>query len=363
MKTNKNKKKASSSNQKKLKFFGYPISRRLVIAVLIILISVIASANIPITQVLSSSENYNVLGDEDEREEEKKDEDNHEEEKLVEKQKEEQKKQEEEKKEEIKQQEQKKSIQSDNPSRTNTIKTKTESVSSNGEKIKIESEGNKEEVEIETRDGQKIKTKVEDDGTTKIEAEDDSVKLKYVIQDGMTVVKAENDEGEELELEEDELEEMENELEQELEDDGIQITTSSGKPVFVKNSVGATTDFPLSVDIVTKQLIITTPQGQKIITILPDEAVKNVLGTGIVNVIDTSDGSLSESASSLDDIVKLIVRDGKVVYEVKGIKNQKLFGLIPITTQKKVIVSAETGAPLFHEQSMLVSIVDLLSTN
>lgn len=363
MKTKKNKKKASSTNQKKLKFFGYSISRRFIIAVLIILISVIASANIPVTQVLSSSENSNILGDEDEREEEKKDEDRHEEEKLVEEQKEEQKKQEEEKKEEIKQQEQKKSIQLNNSRRSNTIKTKTESVSSNGEKIKIQSEGNKEETEIETRDGQKIKTKVEDDGTTKIEVEDDSVKLKYVIKDGRIVVKAENDEGEELELEEDELEEMENELEQELEDDGIQITTSSGKPVFVKNSVGATTDFPLSVDIVTKQLIITTPQGQKTITILPDEAVKNVLGTGIVNVIDTSDGSLSEPASSLDDIVKLTVRDGKVVYEVKGVKNQKLFGFIPITTQKKVIVSAETGAPLLHEQSMLVSIADLLSTD
>jgi len=365
VKTKKNKKKKiSSSNPKKIKIFGYSISRRLITVILIILISVAASAKIPTTQVLSS-QSSSVLGDEDEREEEKEDEDKREEEKKeeksVEKQKEEQKKQEEVKREEIKQQEQKKSIQLNNPRRSNTIKTKTESVSSNGDRMKIEVEGDKEETEIETRDGQKIKTKVEDDGTTKIEVENGSVKLKYVIENGVAVVKAENEDGEEVELEEDELEEMENELEQELEDEGIQITTSSGRPVFIRNSVGASTDFPLSVDTVTRQLIITTPQGQKIITILPDEAVKNVIGTGIVNVVDTSDGNLPEGSFS-EDVVKLTVRDDEAVYEVRGTKKQKLFGFIPVTTSKKVIVSAETGAPLLHEQSVLANITDFLST-
>ena len=47
----------------------------------------------------------------------------------------------------------------------------------------IKKEGNKKETEVKTADGQRIKTKVEDDGTTKIEIEYGKLKAKYVWED------------------------------------------------------------------------------------------------------------------------------------------------------------------------------------
>ena len=45
--------------------------------------------------------------------------------------------------------------------------------------LKTQDTGNGRETEIETEDGQKIKTKVEDDGSSKIEIEHNDYKIKY----------------------------------------------------------------------------------------------------------------------------------------------------------------------------------------
>lgn len=370
-KLKKRSRKKISSRKSSINVLGYPLSRRFIIFLSVLVLALIASTHIPITQALTSSA-QKVLGEEDKQEENKQEEQKQEESKKQEEQKqEENKKSEEQKKEENKKQEEQKSQEvkkliQNAPirifSRPTITKTKTENVSSAGLKVKTESEGNKRETEIETLDGQKIKTKVEDDGTTKIEIENGSVKLKYVIENGKTMLKAENESGEEIKLSDNDLNEIEDSLSKELEDEGVEISTASGKTTFAKNSVAASTNFPLSIDIATRQLTITTPQGQKIVTVLPDEAVKNVLSTGIVNVIDSSsDASISADLGSLDGVVKLTVRNNEPVYEIRGTKKQKLFGFIPVITPKLVFVSAKTGTPISQEQSLLSEIIDRLS--
>lgn len=370
-KNKKGHKKNISRNKQNIKVFNYTFSRQFVIATSVVLLAFVASANIPVTQVLSSSQSPNVLGDENQQEqpkeqEKKQEEQKHEEEKRSSEQKKEEKREEnrEEKKEdkkpqEVKQQEQRPNTQN-NPGSTNVVNTRN--VNSGLMQVKTQSEGKKQETEIETSDGQKIKTKVEDNGTTKIEIESNSIKLKYVVKNGTTVVKAEDSTGKEVKLGEKDLNRMEDKVKQDLEKDGIQISKDSPKPAFSKNSVAATTDLPLSVDVTTKQLILTTSDGQKVLTVLPDKAVENILKTGIVNAVDSSvDPSLTSELGNLTSAIKVNIRNNEVVYEVNGTKNHKLFGFIPVTTPKKVIVSAETGQAVAQEQSILSNITEVLS--
>lgn len=354
-------------NKQNIKVFNYTFSRQFVIATSVVLLAFVASANISVTQVLSSSQSPNVLGDENQQEqqkeqEKKQEEQKHEEEKKSSEQKQEEKreeKKEDKKPQEVKQQEQRPNTQN-NPDSTNVVNTRN--VNSGLMQVKTQSEGKKQETEIETPDGQKIKTKVEDNGTAKIEIESNSVKLKYVVKNGATVVKAEDSTGKEVELGEKDLNRMEDKVKQDLEKDGIQISKDSPKPAFSKNSVAATTDLPLSIDVSTKQLILTTSDGQKVLTVLPDKAVENILKTGIVNAVDSSvDPSLTSELGNLTTAVKVNIRNNEVVYEVNGTKNHKLFGFIPVTTPKKVIVSAETGQAVAQEQSILSNITEVLS--
>ena len=65
--------------------------------------------------------------------------------------------------------------------------------------------------------------------------------------------------------------------------------------------------------------------------------------------------------TSISDVVALGERNGVAVYEINGLKDQRLFGFIPVTTPVTVIISAETGQTVSQEQSILSNIVDFLS--
>lgn len=269
------------------------------------------------------------------------------------------------------------STKSGNSGKPNLVKNKIETPSPNGIKSKseiedekneteadnnIDTEDEESETEIETADGKKIKTKIEKNGRVKIEIEHGPLKLKYVMKNGQLKLKAENEQGQEVELDDNELEEVENEIEGELEEDGIKIATGSGKPVLAKNNIAAFTDFPLSIDVGTNQLIVTTPAGQKIVTILPDQAVQNLLATNKITKIEqTSDPSLTNELGTLNGVVKLEIRNEEMVYKIKGTKSHNLLGFIPVDRSSTAFVSAQTGDVIAQEQSLLTNLIDLIS--
>ena len=222
-----------------------------------------------------------------------------------------------------------------------------------------------QETELETTDGQKIKTKIEDDGTTKIEIEHGELKIKYVFENGQIVKKVEDDEGNEVDLDEDELSEVENEIENELGDDDLEISTKSGKPAIVQNNTTAETDFPLSVDVGTNQLIITTPNGERTVTVLPQQAIQNLLATGIVSRIPAgtpaNEPVIPGGSVTAQSVIRLKVRNSKPVYEIEGEKTFKLFAFIPVTRPVTAVISAETGDLVTKQQTLLTNVIDLLS--
>ncbi|KXK09211.1 MAG: hypothetical protein UZ21_OP11001000269 [Microgenomates bacterium OLB22] len=337
--------------------FAYPL---VVIVLALTVLSVAAS--IYTTRDLTA--NANVLGEDDQSVEQKQEE---EQQKEAEKQAEEAQK-ESAKQAEEQQKESDKTAQTDARDSSGTskssTKSKTETISPDGLKVKMEVEDAKQETEIETADGQKIKTKVGDDGLTKIEIENGAVKLKYIIVNGQMILKAENEDGEEVDVADEDLAELENELGDELEEDDIRLVpTADHQLALTQYQIAALTDFPILVNSQTRELIVTTPDGQRVVTVLPGEAVQNLLATGIINSMDTPPTGITvqDQLDTVTGVVDLIEREGEIVYKIKGRKTHRILGLIPLTTPVTAFVSIDSGLPVAKEQSVLTDVIDFLS--
>ncbi len=129
------------------------------------------------------------------------------------------------------------------------------------------------------------------------------------------------------------------------------IKIRSGKNKFEFQQEGAKfsveSDFPLSVNPATRELTITTPAGAKVVAILPQQAIDNMLTAGIVS---TTTGVDLKTES-----------DGSLSYDIDGTKNEKLLGVFDVAIPKNLIVSAQTGQVLTMNQSTFSKILDFLS--
>lgn len=139
----------------------------------------------------------------------------------------------------------------------------------------------------------------------------------------------------------------------------LKIATGSGKPGFISNTDGAVSTFPLKIDQKTGALSVTTPKGEKVVTVLPDAAIKNMLASKVMSYV-TSVPSEGELAST-DKLVTLTEKDDVLVYEIDGVREYKLFGFIPLKSKVKAFVSAENGRVIKSEQSLLGRILNRIA--
>lgn len=209
-------------------------------------------------------------------------------------------------------------------------------------------------------EGEKIKIRTKD-GEIRTDVYSGGVKVRFEQKDGRMIIKAENDEDQEIILGEQEL----FKIEERLDKNTIKIATGSGNSfIFARGGIGAQTQFPLSVDLATNALTVQTPAGTKIVTILPDAAVQNMLAANVINRLSPetiSQATGSAAISGVGDIVQLGIRNNVPVYEINGLSNQKLLGFIPVIIPTKAVVSAETGALVVKETSPLSTLLDLVS--
>lgn len=283
-------------------------------------LALLATSQLTYTQRFES----NVLGDEDKAQEEQQ------------KQQEEQQKEAEKKQEE----QERESSQNSGSSNTNTQRSETET---------------------ETQSGIKVKTKTEDNGALKVEAESEDVHYTFQEENGELKLKVEIKDGEEVRTRE-HLKERD-ELEQELEDEDIKISSDDGHMEIEHNAVTARFGFPLSVDPVTRDLIVTTPAGERTVAVLPDEAVRNLLAKGFLTHVASGSAVPAEAtvSGSLATSVELKLKNGNLVYEVQGEKREKFLGVIPVTMDRAVTVSALTGEVLSQTQSVFATILAFFS--
>ena len=184
------------------------------------------------------------------------------------------------------------------------------------------------------------------------------LKLKYSYENGKLVVKAQAENGAEIEVDDPQVNLIKAQLENQLKENGIEIGSDSSKLVIGKNKIKAKTNFPLSVDPETNQLIVTTPKGQKIVTVLPDQAIQNMLSKKVLSEVDL--GEKGETSSDESEI-ELENREDQVVYKIKGKKEHKLIGFIPVKTETTAYVSAENGEVVAKDESLLSKLIDYIS--
>lgn len=322
----------------------------LIIAGLVFFATASASA-IKTTREFPQTGSSLVLGEDEEvKEEEKKvrEEVKQEEKKIKEEVKREEKrlKEEEKKVEEIKKEEEKKTREErKGQERAIKIQKKQEREF----KVKTSSESGKSETEIESEEG-KFKSRIEDDGRIKVEIERGKLKVKF--ENGRLKIEREHEGTGEADFDEEDIDDIEDEIEQELLDDGIEIATSSAGVIIKKNNRRARTHFPLSINPETNELIVTTPAGVKVVTILPDQAVDNMITKSILSEVEKEEG---------EDSVEIETRNSELVYKIKGEKGHKFLGFIPLKTAITAFVSAQTGQLTAQEQSLLSGIIDRLS--
>ena len=284
---------------------------------------------------------------------------------------------------------------------------------------KDENENDEVEVESESsnkgKDNTKVKIKVKEQvapGQAKkleIETENDKVKIKI-----------EGEDGEEYEYESEETEELE--IEEAEYKHKVKIRSKNNAAYVIQNKLAARTNFPLQVNLETNELIVTTPKGSKVVTVLPDKAVENMLAANVLdqlggkgglqwlaaqeeddddknatdsgdldddndatdsgdlddddNATDSSDLDDDDDATpsaepspepepkteSVDNVIELELDDeGTLVYQIEGVKYKKFLGVRQITLTRTAVVSAETGELLELRQDFLTQLKDLLS--
>lgn len=166
--------------------------------------------------------------------------------------------------------------------------------------------------------------------------------------------------GTEFELEEDDALERINE---ELANDGILVERTETNDFSIKkNGAKAKTHFPLSINPLTKELTVTTPSGVKVVAVLPDQAVQNILQKRILNSIEEVSESASDTATASSSAQTTLTElNGEAVFKVKGFSNKKVVGLIPVSFAKTVFVSAEDGDIVKTDETFLSKILETVS--
>ncbi|MDP3941130.1 MAG: hypothetical protein Q8Q49_02345 [bacterium] len=200
------------------------------------------------------------------------------------------------------------------------------------------------------------------DGTQTIDLNTKGIKIRMEREDDHIIVKATQEDGTEVELQQ---EDALFHIEERLAIDRIKIVPTSATEFLIqRNSSAAVTNFPLSWDLTSNTLIITTPAGTKEVPVLPDQAVDKLISSHVLDHITIPQSIKTNENVNLGtvvDITTLTEQDGEPIYQVTGITSQKLFGLFPVAFEKTVDVSGTTGDVTGTNESFINRFVDLLS--
>lgn len=181
--------------------------------------------------------------------------------------------------------------------------------------------------------------------------------------------------------------------------DDIVIRASGSASLVIRNKIFAQTHFPLMVNLETNELMVTTPKGTKVVTVLPDKAVENMLAANVLDQLGGKGGLLwlanqaTPSATPVatpsaepsptgeatpsgsptptpgevvesqtaEQIVLAENADGTLVYRIPGSKNKKFLGIFTIELKRIAVVSAQTGELVAIEENFFTRILDTLS--
>lgn len=159
------------------------------------------------------------------------------------------------------------------------------------------------------------------------------------------------DEVEEEDIEDED--EFESEIERTIKEgtvsSKIKIRSGNNKFEFEEEDgkIRVRTNFPLSVNPTTRELTVSTPAGVRVVAILPEKAINNMIEAGFVTTAETT--------------ILSTTQEGELTYEIEGIKEEKLLGLFKINLRRRVSISAATGEVVTINQTTSNQILDIFS--
>ena len=104
---------------------------------------------------------------------------------------------------------------------------------------------------------------------------------------------------------------------------------------------------------------MTTPAGVKVVTVLPQQAIDNMLASKVMD--DVLGEKVNNNLGGIPNLVKLETENGVLGCKVKGTKNHRLLGFISIKTGVEAFVSAENGQVVQSTDSLLGRILNRLA--
>lgn len=253
---------------------------------------------------------------------------------------------------------------------TSSGKTKIES-NTGTTKTKIETNKNKTKIEVKSPEG-KFVTKTEE-GKQKTKIEIGGLKIEIRIVNGQTVIKIKNEHDEEVEASREAENELLEEANEKLEEEDIKIASTSAGLGFVHHGKKVRTNFPLTIDPSTGQLFVTTPAGTKVVAILPQTAIDNMLRAGILTHVEgspspspsppesTTSASATPSATVAGAAIELTQVHDQPAYIISGIRQQNFLGIVPVDIKLKAVVSIQDGQLVDVQQGIIARILDIFS--
>ena len=139
------------------------------------------------------------------------------------------------------------------------------------------------------------------------------------------------------------------EIEERPELQQLLINVVDGKFAIKQKGIVAFTEFPISIDTKTAKLSVTTESGDRLVSILPFNAVESLVRTRMISRI-------AEAG------VSLVEEERELTYKVNGEKLLNLFDIYEHPVQMSIAVSASTGEIVNIEAPMWYKAISFLFT-
>lgn len=129
----------------------------------------------------------------------------------------------------------------------------------------------------------------------------------------------------------------------------ISINVVDGRFAIKQRNITALTDYPISIDTETAKLSVTTESGDRLVSVLPYDAVASLVRTRIISRV--AEGG-----------VDLVEEERELTYRVSGEKLLNLFNVYEHPVQMSVVVSASTGEVVEIEAPIWYKAISFLFT-
>lgn len=240
--------------------------------------------------------------------------------------------------------------QEDEHSQENSTETRTKNAQT--KENQVEQRKNEMQKKVIERKHELEKKKQEQIMEIKMRRLDDKAEIKLEAREGKMRMESRNKEGKPEDLGEQDDFVIQSE-DKDQEDIHIKKAEKEGEMRLERGKFAARTRFPLSINPETKELSVTTPQGIRVVAVLPDQAVQNLTGKGIVDTVTTD-----ESGVAMTDLTEVA---GEPAYQVSGERKQKFLGVFAVQIPTTAVVSASDGRVISTNQAFWARVLDVVS--